>query len=143
MAVFGTIADSSDGVIEISSTGDIIENTTTVHLEDSLVSFYGDGNWSFSNGSLKLGNGVWSNVVDVSNKNLTIGLSGLAGAIFTLVWVVRLELLWLTFEVFHTVVLPTSIATIGSTIAINKLLLGEAEELIGGNEVSTFNGSGG
>ena len=112
MATLGTITDSGDGVIEVSSTCFTIEDTTTVELEDRFVSFDGDGNWSLSDGSLELGDGIWGNVVNVSDENLTVGFLGRTGAILSLVSVVGLKLLWFAFEVFHGVILPTSIATV-------------------------------
>ena len=137
------IADSGDGVIELGSAFAGVQDTGLIHLEDSLVSLNGDRDWALSDGSLQLVNGLGSDVVDLGNENLTLGGISLALAILGVVWVVRLSLLLVGLEVGHGVLLPSTIASIGLLVAVNQLLLGEAEELSSLLEMSTLDGNGG
>ena len=43
----------------------------------------------------------------------------------------------------ESVRLPSTVASVGLGVAVNELLLGEGEEVSGGEEVGTFDGSGG
>ena len=89
-----------------------VENTTGVHLEDVSVGLDGNGGWSNGDGSLKLINGLWSDVNVVLNENLTLGGISSTSLVNGLVWVVSLELLGGTLNVDESVLLPSTIASV-------------------------------
>ena len=90
-----------------------------------------------------MGNGSsWDGGIGL-DINFTRVLGSSAGLVSSLVCIVVLEVLSLLLGVFEGVRLPSTVASIGGGVAINELLLGEGEEVSGGDEVSTFNGSGG
>ena len=130
-------------MIELSSAFGGVEDTTFVHLEDSGVSFDGDGGWSVGDGSLELINGASYDVLVVGGEDLTLGEVSLALLVNTSVWVVSLKLLGGTLSILEGILLPSTAASVGSGIAINELLLGEGDKFTGGLEVGTFDGAGG
>jgi hypothetical protein len=133
-------------VIELSTAGGVIEDTTSVHLEGHLVSLNGDGDGGESDGSLKLGNGIGLDVAVGSNLDLLEGSGGRAGtggASAGGIRVVSLKLLRVSLEVLEGMGLPATVATIGSGIARDNLLLGKGEELTGLEEVGTLKSAGG
>jgi hypothetical protein len=143
LSTFGTITDSGDGVIEGGTAWGGVEDTTGVHLEDVGIGLDGDGSWGGHNGGLKLVNGLWGNVVDGSNVNLTLGGGGGAWSVSGGIWIVRGELLTVGLEISHGVGLPTTVTSIWGGVTVNNLLLGKIEEGSGGKEVSGLNGGSG
>ena len=143
LSILGSISDSGDGVIEVGSAGSRVQNTTGVTLEDELIGLDGDGGWGLSNGGLKLVNGVGLNVGVVLNVDLTLVLGGLAGSISGGVGVVGLEVLGVGLGVLEGSILPSSIATVGSGVAVNELLLSERKKSSSVNEVLSLDGSSG
>ena len=54
LTVLRSITNNKSGVIKVSSTARVVENTTFVLLEDSFVSLDGDRDWLLSDCSLHL-----------------------------------------------------------------------------------------
>jgi hypothetical protein len=143
LARLDSVTNGGDGVVEGGSASLGVQDTGFVLLEDGSVGLNGDGDWSLGNGGLQLGNGSsWDGGIGL-DINFTGVLGSSAGLVSSLVGVVVLEVLSLLLGVFEGVRLPSTVASIGGGVAINELLLGEGEEVSGGDEVSTFNGSGG
>ena len=143
LAVLGSITNSGDGVVELGSAEAGVQNTGLVLLEDGSVGLNGDGNWLLGNGGLELVNRLsWDGLVGL-NAHLSGVLGSLAGSSSGGVGVVVLEVLSLLLGVDEGVGLPSTVASVGLGVAVNELLLGEGEELAGGDEVSTLDGSGG
>jgi hypothetical protein len=139
----GSVTNGGDGVVEGGTAELGVQDTGLVLLEDRSVGLNGDGDWGKGNGGLQLSDGLsWDGGVV-----LDIDLSGEgrshAGLVNGLVGVVVLEVLSLLLGVDEGVGLPSTAASVGRGIAINELLLGEGEELAGGDEVLSFDGSGG
>jgi len=111
-------------VIELSTAGGGVENTTSVHLEDHSVSLNGNRNWAHRDGSLELVDGTSYDILVVLDSYDTLGSGGFAASINTLVWVVVLCLLLGLFSIFESELLPSTVATFGLGVAINELLLG-------------------
>jgi len=136
LSILNTISDGGDGVIEVGSASGGVENTTGVTLESHLVGLNGNGNWSLSDSSDELSGRSWLNVVVGGNVDGWISdLGRLAGSGLSVsggVWVLGFKNLSVLLDVFHTLVLPTTLASIAGSIAENELLLGEAQK------VSTF-----
>ena len=143
LSVLGSVSDSGDGVIEGGSAGGGVEDTTVVELEDGSVSLNGDGGWSLGNGSLELGDGSGLDVSVGLDLDLALGGRVLAGSVSSGVWVVGLELLSVRLGVLEGVSLPSTGASIGGSVAVDELLLGEGEESSGLDEVVSLNGGGG
>ena len=141
LARLGSISDSGDGVIEVGSAGSGVEDTTGISLEDKLVGLDGHGDWGEGNGGLELGNRVGWDVVVRSNVHLSGVLGIFAGSVNSVVGVVSLELLSGLLGVGEGGILPSSIASVGSGVAVNELLLGEGEESSALEEVSSLNGA--
>lgn len=76
LSILNTISDGGDGVIEVGSASGGVENTTGVTLEGHSVGLDGNGNWSLSDGSDKLGGRSWLNVVVRGNVDGWVGDSG-------------------------------------------------------------------
>ena len=143
LAVLGSVTNSGDGVVELGSAEAGVQNTGLVLLEDGSVGLNGDGNWLLGNGGLELVNRLsWDGLVGL-NAHLSGVLGSFAGSSSGGVGVVVLEVLSLLLGVDESVGLPSTVASVGGSIAVNELLLGEGEELAGGDEVSTLDGSGG
>jgi len=140
----GSIANSGDGVVEVSSALSRVHDTTSVHLEDRLVGLDGDGDWLLSNSSLELFNGLRLNVSvgrDLSNNGHSLGLASGNSALARGVWVLRLGFNTVLFEVLEGLVLPTTLAAEAGLVARDKLLLREGLELAVGDLVNTFSSS--
>jgi len=65
-AVVGTVADGEDSVVELISTA-LGDDTTSVRLEDSLVSLNGNGDWAQVESSLELRWAVSGDIVEIRN----------------------------------------------------------------------------
>jgi len=141
LSVLGSVSDSGDGVIEVGSAGSGVEDTTGISLEDELVGLDGHGDWGEGDGGLELGNGVGWDVVVRSNVDLAGVLGIFAGSVNSVVGVVSLELLGGLLGVGEGGILPSSIASVGSGIAVNELLLGEGKEISTLDEMSSLDGA--
>jgi len=145
LSVFLSITNSGDGVIEGGSAGRGVHDTTGVTLEGSGVGLNGNGSWSLSDSSKKRRGRPSFDGVDsgnVSNWGSFLlagsGVSGTRG-----VWVGSLGGLTVGLNVFHTVGLPTTIATSGFGIAGNELLFREGDKVSGLDGMMSFNGASG
>ena len=143
LATLGSVSNGGDGVVEVGSAVWGVQNTTRVSLEDELVGLNGNGGWSLGDGGLELVDRVGWDVSVGLHVNLTLVLGVLARSVSGGVDVIRLEVLGILLSVVEGGMLPSSIATIGDGVAVNELLLGEVEELSGGDEVSSLDGAGG
>jgi hypothetical protein len=65
LTVLLSVSDSGDGVIEVGSALGGVEDTLSVTLEGSGVSFYSDGDWSSGDGSHELRGRVFLDGVDL------------------------------------------------------------------------------
>lgn len=131
-------------MVEVGSAGRRVEDTTMVHLEDGLVSLNGDGCWSGVDGSLELGNRTGWDVVVGCDSNLSLCLIHVAGAgAWGDIWVSRLELLFVGLKIGESMGLPSTLASVRGSVAVNNLLLREGEKVASGNEVGALNGTGG
>jgi hypothetical protein len=137
--VEGTVTNSKDSVVEVSTAFGTSDDTRGVVLEDGSVGLNGDGNGLLVEGGLELGGGLSGDGgVGFSTNTASVG-SSLAGTVSAGVFVVRLvgEVVGLSVSV--GVVLPATVATVVTVGgAVNELLLGERDELASGNEVSTL-----
>jgi len=143
LSALSSVADGGHGVIELGSASGGVENTTGVHLEHGSVGLEGHGHWGGGDGGLEGIDGGWGHGLVGLHVNLSGVLGGLARSISGGVGVVVLEVLSLLLGVLEGVLLPSTVASVGGVVAINELLLGEGEEVSGGEEMSTLNGSGG
>jgi len=138
----GSVTNSGDGVIEVGSASSRVEDTTGVTLEDESIGLDGDGGWGGGDGGLELGNGVGWDVGVGLDIDLSSEGGGLARSVSGGVTIVGLEVLSLFLSILEGGILPSSIATVGSGIAVNELLLGEGEKVSGRDEMTSLNGSG-
>ena len=144
-SVEDTVSDGEDSVIEGGSAVTSGDDSRLVSLEGKLVGLNGDGDWSYGKGSLELGWVVLSNHGEVNVGNLSLGLVVLAGKEGGLgsVWVVGLGLEWVLLNVHESEWHGATLASVVQPGAVNKLLLGEGDKLLGLDEVHSFDGSGG
>jgi len=101
-----------------------------VTLERISVSFDSYGSWSLGNGSLKLGWRLWCNRDIRFNFDSTGDALVLASSIFSCVRIIGFNGMSVGFIVVESKSLETSLATMRNFIAIDELLLGEAEKII-------------
>lgn len=128
-------------MIEWSSACGRVNNTWSILLENSGVSFNGDRNWLFGNGGLELGGRVGWNCCVWCYFNLSLVFWFLASLGHSSVDVGTFKVFWFRFSVDEGVWLPSSLASVWSSVAINELLFGEGKKSSSLNEVSSFNGS--
>ena len=128
-------------MIEWSSACGRVNNTWSILLENSGVSFNGDRNWLLGNGGLELGGRVWWNCCVWCYLNLSLVFWFLASLGHSSVDVGTFKVFWFRFSVDEGVWLPSSLASVWSSVAINELLFGEGKKSSSLNEVSSFNGS--
>jgi len=119
-------------------------DSTKVELEQWASSINGNGNWSLGN---SCGEGLWvieGNISVSSNLNSTCGFLG-TFTVSSFVWVFSLgfnsDSLGVLESIIHESTLATSILVLFG--AVNKLLLGEGDEVLVLEEVGTFHGSSG
>lgn len=98
-----------------------VQNTAGVHSENILVGLNTDRDWLFSNGSLQLSDGFWWDPGERLDANFTKRGLEFALAVFIWkdsrsVWVVRLELQEVGFEVLEGVLRSSSFATCRSGV---------------------------
>jgi len=133
-----TPSDGGDGVIELSSALWVVHDSGLVTLERISVSFNSHGGWSLGNGSLKLGWRLWSNSRVRCNFDSTSDALVLASSVDTFIWIIGLNGLGVGFIVVESKSLETSLATMGNFIAVDELLLGEAEKISTLDELMSF-----
>jgi len=112
--VLNTPSDSEDTVIELSSTGRSSDNSRLVLLEDSSISFDGNGNWSSGKESLHL---IWVllwniSIGDGSNNTLVFLIFACEKTGLGSVWIVSLSLELVGLSVLESEVHETTIATV-------------------------------
>jgi hypothetical protein len=133
-----SISDDEHGVVVVGSAGTWGDDSTSVSLEDSLISLDGDGNGSLVDSSLKLVRVILGNVVHVlsADSSETSVVSAALSAALISVGVVFLERVTVGVGpgLFH----PSTVATTVGEVAVNKLLLWERKELAGSDFVMSF-----
>lgn len=129
-------------MVEAGTTLGSVEDTSVVVHEVSVLSVDGNAGWASLDGSLELVDALWWNGVVRLDEDLSLGGVVFARAGLRNVWVVRLKLLAVGLQIVEGVDLKTSIATRRFWITINKLGLGELQELSSSNEMSSLNCSG-
>jgi len=146
LSILDTVTDGGDGVIEGGTALRGVHDSTSVTLEDLGVSFNSDGNWSLSNSSdegISRPSFDGVNVADESDWG-TLLLAGSGSSGSSGVWVSSLGDLTVLGNVFHTVGLPSTTASVGRGVAGDELLFGEGLEvstLL--DELSRFHGGSG
>lgn len=142
-----SVTNGGDGVVEAGSAFGGVHDTTGVHLEDALVSLDGNGDNTLVKGSLQLGDAVFLDLRPSSDLDDTLGffifVASTGLSMSGGVWVVGLEDLSLGLQEVEGFVLPSTVATVACLVAGNDLLLGEAQEVLGGFPVSELGDSGG
>jgi len=129
-------------VIEAGSAGGGVQDTTGISLEDRSIGLNGDGDDSLGNSSLELGNRVgWNAGVrsNVGSGLLLVRARSTSGS----VWVLSLSLDVVGLKIVEGMVLPSSLASVRSFVAVDNLLLGERSKLTGGLEVVVLDGGDG
>lgn len=125
-------------VVEVSTAWGWVDNTTSVELEDHLVSFDGNGDWSLLDCSFHLWWAVGSNI----SVSLVLDSDGefLARATLSSVWVSSFGGDTVVSNVLEGVVHKTTIATQVTVWlgAVNQLLFRERYELASGDGIHTF-----
>jgi len=124
-----TVSDSGDSVIELGSAGSRVDDSGSVTLEDTGSSADGDGGWSTSNSSLKLGSGFWGNSVNFINESsgvtLDLGWASSSLSISSSVWKLLGQMLTVGSNVLHGFGLPSTTASSAVGVTGDNLLLGE------------------
>ena len=147
LAALGAVADSEDGVVEVGSASSGGHDTGLVGLEDVRVGLNGDSERLGGESGLHLCDvvgGHESVAGDINSGGGTgVVLAAAGRTVSGGVGVDRLELSIAGLVVLESLVLPATVATVVSGGALNELLLGEGEEVAGGNLVSTFDGTSG
>jgi len=130
LSVFLSITDGGDGVIEGGSACGGVHDTTGISLENFSVGFDGNRDWSLSDSGKELSGRVGLDGVDFGDESfwassLLAGsrVSGSGG-----VWVCSLGGLSVGGNVFHTLGLPSTSASIAGGVARDELLFGEAQK---------------
>ena len=146
LAILGTISNSDDGVVKLSTTVLGVENTALVGLEHQLIGFDSYRDWLLGNSGLQVLDGVGWDLRVRGNIDLTLGL--IWGAVTSLlggtrdVWVVSRELESVVLGVEETGPLPATVAS-ETKGAGSGLLVGEGEQLTAGDGMSTLDGASG
>ena len=108
-----TVTDGEDTVVKGGSAGFGSDDTTGVLMEDRLVSFDGDRDWSVLEGSFEGIGGFWGDIVVGGNLDESLGFIVFAcedtGGGF--VWVVGLGLEWIALSISEGKVHHTTVAT--------------------------------
>ena len=130
-------------MVKLCSAGSRVQDSWSVLLENSCISFNGDWNWLFSNCSLELSSRVcWDGSIS-ADFNLSLILWSFASLGQSGINVILFKILWIFFGIYECVGLPTTLASIWRSVAINELLFGQGKEGSSSNEMLTFNCSGG
>ena len=115
-----------------------VDDAALVSVENGLVSLNGDGGWPLSDGCEKCLSIVWLDVVDLGGLDLPLRGVLVAATVLSQVGVVSFKFFRMLLRVLHGVLLETSIASQRVSVAIDELLLREADELSSLDEVVTF-----
>jgi hypothetical protein len=148
----GAVASNEDGVVELSAASVAGQNTRFVVLEDGLVGLNGDGEGLSVNGRLHLGDVVGGDISVGEHSNIGggggivlagaassepsggVGVDGLfSGVIAILVVLVSVGLETTT----------AAVVAVGTSGALNELLLRESLELTSCDVVGTLKAAGG
>ncbi len=145
LSVFFSVSDCQNTVVKSCSAHSWV-NTTLVQLEGKMISFNGDWNWllgNWSNQSLLL---EWGDISTVWNSpGLVTVWVVVAWSTDSSVWVLWLSSNSVVFDIPEGLVHQTSVATVVSISwwAVNQLLFWEWIKALGGEEVCTFQWTGG
>lgn len=113
-------------------------------LEVGSVSLDGDSNRSLGDGSEELIAGIVGDTSVGGDTDSTLGFVSLALLLLNgLVGIACFSFKFVLLSILESPLLPSTFASVGLGVAINELLLGEGDELTGGNLVSTFHGTSG
>jgi hypothetical protein len=137
------ITDSEDTVIKIV-TAELLDNTTSIELEDELVGLDGNRDGLVNEGSLH-GSNVSNSDVGISLVDL-VSLGGVISALSvnTLVRIVSFGFNTVGSSVSQSISHQTTVATLVSvSITINELLFREGDEVLVVDEVEAFEGASG
>jgi len=124
-------------------TAELLDNTTSVELEDELVGLDGNGDGLLDEGSLH-GINVSNSDVGISSVGLvSLGRIESACSGDSLVRIVSFSFNTSLSSVFETITHQTTIAALISSNAINQVLFREGDEVLVVDEVETFEGTNG
>lgn len=118
-----------------------VDDTTSIVREHRVTSREGNGENTLVEGSFVLRDGISSNLLVVCDSNITRSSS--ASTLSGSVWVLARGHLSVRSQVLPGVEVPSTIASVGSCVAVNKLLLGEVQQLSGSSVVSMLGTSSG
>jgi len=145
LAVFGTVTNDEDTVVERGTAGGAVDDTTLVELEDRGISLDGSGDWasSDSGGELNVIVGGNGNPTEVLENDL--GLVEFAGSLGSGVWVDGTEFNSVVTGVLEGSGHNTAIASVSSVGAgtIDELLLRESLQESVLNSVEAFQSTDG
>jgi len=119
------------------------DNTRLVVRENASVGLNGDRNRLFGNSGLKLRGGILGDSMVRGNGDVTLRRFSFAGTISSCVRVVRLQHHGVRFSVGESTGGATTVATMGTSVAINKLLFREGKKLTSLDLVGTFHSTSG
>jgi hypothetical protein len=128
-------------VINASWAGGGVDDTASVVREHGVTSSEGNGENTLIEGSFVLGNGISLNLLVVCDSNITRSSS--ASTLSSSVWVLALGHLSVLSQVLPGIEVPSTIASMGSFVAVNKLLLREVQQFSGSSVVSMLGTSSG
>jgi len=138
-----SVTDDSNTVIKAGTAGGGVDDTTSVVLERSFISFDGDGDNLLSNSGLKSLPVLGRDVLEALVFEELVGTSVLALTVNTLVWVVIFGSDTVLGDVVKSIVHKTSVATVVLLGAINELLFREGLRFSVGLGIETFESSNG
>lgn len=100
--VVASISNNGDDVVGSSSTSSRVQDSRTIVTPDSATGINENSNWSLLGGSFQLRDGLWSDVFVGEDLGVSL-LLVMAAASSGGVWVLRLKLKVVGFEIFESV----------------------------------------
>ena len=138
-AIFLTVTNRCDSVVELCSTFRWIKDTFLIHLKNRIIGFNCYRCGRLSDGGFQLLNRVWLYFLNLKNVYLSFWLVLSAIPVFCSILVVFFQFDAVLLSVFHCACLPATIASLRSFITIDYLLLWETKELAWFCKVRSFN----
>ena len=129
LVTVGTPSNNESGVVKLSSALRLVKDSRRVHLEISVIGLNRDRKGTLLECSLHLRSAFTLNVLVASVLDFGLGFGlVLAGSVPSGVLVVGLKLSKLGLIELESLVLPSTVATVVRSGAVNEFLLGESEE---------------
>jgi len=136
--IFGTVADSGNGMVDIGSAKVTVQDTLSVELEGVAVAVDRDSDWLLLDSGFHLGLALWWEGGVSVNTEDSLGLVGLAVIVGTSILVIGLSLKWISLGILQSKVVVATLAALTLEVlrAIDDLLLGHLKQLTLLDEVS-------